>query len=596
MSRLSFAAAALALATIFSSTVAQLVYKDADGKDLAAVPNTVLLHSAGVSESVSFFYTGAAVKTVSVAKTTGGALTYFTVPEPIRTVSNGVTNVTVTFNAKNDVGSDDYTVSIGDSAGKSATISGKVVCAGFVIMEAGKVVSGDDGAGVTVGASGATEYDVKAVGTDGAPVNVDATTITYAANAGTYMEEVNKASTGFAGNKFTLALNEGRYGSGGFRLDFTNSAISDNGEVFETSLFCKQTIPASIPCMVKGGAYEINKSGLVKIPMYNLMKPPRKTPVKALSLSVGGNAYAHEDAPSDMSLPTQTIVFAPEAIGTATITCDGSRASVNGNGGVVTITGTPPKAPEAGVDLAVDFVESLQTAPGKDIITAKIIFTESSKKLLTKKQADSVLAKMCQVTGGSSCTLEKVVTGSAICDVAAHCPESESASCVSKLQKEFKSGDFQRSVGYTPETLTLEGAKVVPNEVVGGAGVGVTPGVALATWTIVLIAVVGAFAIILLIMLALWAVYRRNAEQSESDYSSSGPLGVPDPSDLLYEQSIVRDIYGRGDFPEGGPSAAAAAERAREADLREEFPRPPSSSAVSRGDAQTDDASSTYSV
>jgi len=202
---------------------------------------------------------------------------------------------------------------------------------------------------------------------------------------------------------------------------------------------------------------------------------------------------------------------------------------------------------------------------------------------------------MCEVTGGTKCTMETLKLGSAIAGCAALTDAGQGTPAKLKLQECFK-GECQKQLGYTTETLKLDNVDVTPWEVLGGNLGTVTPNVALATWTIVLIAVVGAFAIILLIMLALWAVYRRNAEQSESDYSSSGPLGVPDPSDLLYEQSIVRDIYGRGDFPEGGPTAAAAAERAREADLREEFPRPPSSSAVSRGDAQTDDASSTYSV
>jgi len=201
MSRLSFFAAALALAAVFSSAVAQLVYKDADGTDAATVPDTVLLYSAGVSESISFFYKGPGVSTVSVAKSTGGALDTFTASS-IKTSITGYTNVTVTFAAK-DVGADDYTVSIKDNAGGAASISGKVVSAGFVIVDAaGKVVSGDEAEGVTVGASGATTYDVKAVGINGAAVSVDDTTFTPFANTGSLRDW--KVQTGFLYSVYQL--------------------------------------------------------------------------------------------------------------------------------------------------------------------------------------------------------------------------------------------------------------------------------------------------------------------------------------------------------------------------------------------------------
>eukprot|EP00168_Porphyra_purpurea_P012871 TRINITY_DN344_c0_g1_i2.p1 TRINITY_DN344_c0_g1~~TRINITY_DN344_c0_g1_i2.p1 ORF type:complete len:236 (-),score=94.01 TRINITY_DN344_c0_g1_i2:191-808(-) len=131
-----------------------------------------------------------------------------------------------------------------------------------------------------------------------------------------------------------------------------------------------------------------------------------------------------------------------------------------------------------------------------------------------------------------------------------------------------------------------------------GSGVsGVAPGTvaagaALASWAIALVAVLGALVVLVLVCLALWVVYRRSSDSSASEYSSSGPLGVPDPDDLLYNESVVRDVYGRSNG--AGPTAEAAAERAKEAELRDEFPRPPSTSAASGRD--TDDASSTYTV
>ncbi len=592
---LQFVAAAAALVAIVNA--ATLVYKDpADGKDYPDIPTRVVLHSAGVVETVSVFYKGGgSVQDVAITNPTDGALSLFRAGEVIKSTAGGYTNVTCTFTGTNNVGREGYKVKITDNAGGSAEISGTLVMAGIVIMDdTGKVVSGDEGAGVTVEASRSYTYKVKAIDTSGNAMDASGSTISYQEKTGTYMEVVDKAKTGFGADSLTLAMANGRYGSGSFQLTIENSAISYGGEIYETVLFCTQPIPATIPCYARGGTYKLGKDGSVKIPMYNLLTPPQKKAVAQIGMTVGSSDVVdYEKTASDMKVPTQMVVFNPPATGRARITCDGAEAGTSG--GDVIITGTLPEAPEESTELATSYTRSLDHKTGYDIISAKATFVNSSPKLLTWAKAKLLLKVMCDEMPGESCTLEKVVQGSAVCSVSGLCPAGESKSCMSKLTTCFGSGVCQARVGETKDTLIWDDMQVTKNSVLGTTGSVAAGGAALATWTIILIAVVGAFAIILLIMLALWAVYRRNAEQSESDYSSSGPLGVPDPSDLLYEQSIVRDIYGRGDFPEGGPTAAAAAERAREADMREEFPRPPSSSGVSRG-AQTDDASSTYSV
>ena len=148
------------------------------------------------------------------------------------------------------------------------------------------------------------------------------------------------------------------------------------------------------------------------------------------------------------------------------------------------------------------------------------------------------------------------------------------------LRDAFSTCDFLNKTGYACEDkIVLVSTSSSSNKVTGGSATAS----GLAPWAIALIASLGAFVLACVIVLALWFVYRRSADQSESEYSSSDPLGVPDPSDLLYEQSIVRDIYGRGDFGDGGPSRAVAVERAKEAAKREEFLRLPSSSSVSPG-------------
>ncbi len=244
--------------------------------------------------------------------------------------------------------------------------------------------------------------------------------------------------------------------------------------------------------------------------------------------------------------------------------------------------------------LAVDEVSSREASTEFDTFTAVLRITDREPTTLLASEARRIVDQMCVVIGGSSCVWEKVTAGSAIMNCAGYVQKGDTTAGAD-LRSSVSKCELQKAVEKTCPSIEVMDTEIIRAKAAVGSSFSAASAGGLAMWTIVLIAVVGAFAIILLIMLALWAVYRRNAEQSESDYSSSGPLGVPDPSDLLYEQSIVRDIYGRGDFPEGGPTAAAAAERAREADLREEFPRPPSSSDVSRG-AATDDASSTYSV
>lgn len=580
----SFAIAAVLLAAFAATAVAELVYIDPlTGDKETSAPTLTLIHSQGAISTVSFFYKGADPKRVFASS--GGLAS---AGQIITSKYKDYKNYTVPYELKNNVGTESYKFSIEEADGTIVDISGRMIVAGFVIMDAGKVVSGDSGAGITVGQKGTYSYDVKSVGVDGATADLSGTKIEYVETVGQYMKEVKSSS--ISSSKFTITIDDYRVGSGSFRVLFEDSSIERDGETFETILYVKQETNPIPPCVVKAGEYKLTASGSVAVAMYNLEKPPQATAVKAIVLSVGGKSYNFVSGISKRVIPDQTIYFRPEVVGEASITCDGVAAKVVGAGGLV-ITGTPPKPPTDA--LAVDGVTGLPNKAGKDIVTAIITVKDSDPNLLTLAEGKKIVANMCSAMGGESCVMESVKRGSAILSCAGYVEEGDTAA-PGKLEACYKSCECQKQMGYGCDEITLGEVSTVEAKVTSVAPT-VAGSVGLATWTIVLIAVVGAFAIILLVMLALWAVYRRNAEQSESDYSSSGPLGVPDPSDLLYEQSIVRDIYGRGDFPEGGPTPAAAAERAREADLREEFPRPPSSSGVSRG-AATDDASSTYSV
>lgn len=446
----------------------------------------------------------------------------------------------------------------------------------MVLMESGKIVSGDSGEGVVVGIEGSTTYEVKAIGVDGMPVDVSGATFTGGAMmSGTYMKQLDVEASSISMTMFTLTLVKYRVSADGFKIMFEIPAITFAGEVHETVL--KVTHSASTaPCVAMAGTYT-SADGKVAVPMYNVMAG------SDVSISVGTSSAMADLAASTLTMPDQSIVFPFATAGSATITCDGVPAYSDGP--IVIEVSSSLES------LAKDYLETLSEVEGADQLTAVISFTKSSPEMLSLKDANAVKDEFCKAIGGTGdCKLLSVEKGSALCTYGGNIPAGTGDAATTSLTSKIESCEMQTAVSLECDELALGTTEL---KAVGGSMVASASG--LATWTIVLIAGLGALALIVLIMLGLLAVYRRSAEQSESDYSSSGPLGVPDPSDLLYEQSIVRDIYGRGDFPDGGPSAAQAEQREREAALREEFPRPPSSSGLSRGSA-TDDASSTYSV
>lgn len=547
-----------------------------DGSD---ADKTVLLSFGDAACTVSVLYKGPDAD----AEVSGN--TIFSAGDAITTVTpDGYTNYTIPFNFDN-VGSETYTVTIG-----SQSIAGKVTSAGFVILDGGKIVSGDSGEGVSVGQDGTTSYDVKVVGVDGTAVDISGTSISAREMSGPYMKEVAESKTKITSDTFTLAISEYRVGTGSFIIDFETDAIVYKGESFETVLNVKQETSPEPPCVAVGGDISAS-NGIVMVPMFNLLTPPKSSPVKTVTITIGSESADWDRSASSLTLPDQKVAFKISASGKASITCDGADAVILGDDIDVTGDGSTSTT-----QLATDLISELPKSDSQIVFSAKISVTESDPSTLSFADGKAIFDKFCGLMQTSTaCALVGVTKGSAVLALEANVDEDVADVIKDDLEREFKAPDclFQTGLGYTCPQLKLlgsEGGASLAGTAAAGAG-----GAGLAVWTIVLIACVGAFALILVIVLGLWAVYRRSSEQSESDYSSSGPLGVPDPSDLLYEQSIVRDIYGRGDFPDGGPSQAVAEQRAREADLREEFPRPPSSSGLSRG-AATDDASSTYSV
>eukprot|EP00177_Eucheuma_denticulatum_P003744 GFKZ01006776.1.p1 GENE.GFKZ01006776.1~~GFKZ01006776.1.p1 ORF type:complete len:571 (+),score=81.69 GFKZ01006776.1:233-1945(+) len=481
------------------------------------------------------------------------------------------------------VGTAEFSVAVGEEE-----VTGTFIAAGFSIMnDDGEMVSGD-GNGIEINPVSEltlVTFPVRVVGIDGSSVDISDTMIS---TAGTDSAVVDLESTSISSTEFVLGLSPYRFDVDGFRVEFEAPSIELNGEVHENVLIVTQTRTAGPePMCVAVGGDLVTEDGVVKVTMFNTLSPPLDADVMDISITIGGETTSFDRDLSDLSQPTQTIAFRTLAGGPATITCDGVDAIIKG--GELTVSGgsvSPEPIPNGAMPQPTP-----EASPPFTTFEAEITIETIDLPDLKQSDVDPVVAKCCEVTGGMNCTLTATRQGSSIITVVGLINGNDSAAAGTALEECFDEPECecQKDLGYDCDSMTLNESRF---DALGASGAA-TGG--LATWTIVLIAVVGAFALIVVILLGMWAVHNKSKNQSDSDYSSSGPLGVPDPSDLLYEQSIVRDIYGRGDFPDGGPSQAVAEQRAREAEMREEFPRPPSSSGLSRG-AATDDASSTYSV
>lgn len=572
---MSRSALCLALFALIAAAAAQNIRFDEGDQN-----KTILANFGDASLTVSVLYRGPEVDADDVIVSDSSLFTVGPIKK--ETTRRGEANYTIPLAFDKDVGRENYTVTIGEES-----INGTVTAAGFVILQDGVIVSGDNSDGISVGQEGTSTFQVKVVNIDNDTVDISGTTITYKESTGPiYYKEVDEDNTSLTSSLFTLAISQFRVGTGSFMINFETEAIQFQGEFFETVLIVKQQTSPPPPCVALAGDYS-STDGFVRINMFNLLAPPKPNNVTTVTVKVGPETIDWSKSDSTLDPVDQVAAFKISRSGEASLTCDGADAVILG--GIIDVTG------DGSEDLAKDSI--IQNLPegreGQVKLEVQITVKDSSPDLLGKREAQGLLDGVCNLlTEASNCVIERITPGSAIVDFAALIDEDNAEEDDKKVTAAFAPPECKlvKDLGYD-DCDDLTARTNVDVSFVGSSAAGA----GLATWTIVLIAVVGAFALILVIVLALWAVYRRSSEQSESDYSSSGPLGVPDPSDLLYEQSIVRDIYGRGDFPDGGPSQAVAEQRAREADLREEFPRPPSSSGLSRG-VQTDDASSTYSV
>lgn len=581
---IAFLAVIAAFFAVYSLAEAQL--KWADRKRAFKQREDVILPSGGEAElPMSVLYRG--VKPGHKPRMRFSPSDLYKVSDPVITPAHDAYhNYSFVVLFTGAVGVEEYSVRIGPDK-----LHGKFIIAGFVIKKGGRIVSGDDGEGVRFGQEGTFEFDVDAVGVKGRRVDLTSTRIEpRSSDGGVYMKEVDEKRTGFSDTGFTLAIAKLRVGRGAFLLQFEAPAIEYLGETFETVLHVTQETLPPPRCVVEGPKL-FSRSGIVEARMYNVLSPPLEKNVEQIALSIGGRSIPFDVGLSILVLPTSTIAFSKTpSTGAATIVCDDTEAVVVSDGveieGGLTVVSNGRPLP-----LAKDTL--IRDAPSSDTLstlTSLLRVVDSDPDILTQFDGNDILDEYCTVVQAEKCVITAISSGSAILNIAALVKKPTRS--ISTLEKSFMDCVFQTSLRYACDKLKLVKVNVTSTNVIAAT----TGAAGLATWTILVISCVGALALIALVVLTSWAVYRRSSLLSESSYSSSGPVGVPDPSDVLYEQSIVRDVYGRSEM--GGPSMRDALTSEQVASLREETLLPPSEDLSGDGRSLRDDTtvSSSYSI
>jgi len=608
-------------------------YRNDDGLHInTSVSKQVLLMYGSATDTISFSFRPSTkteeIESVSIKGYKRAIIT--SVSEPEQTVVGHVggvpvTNMTFTIGFDGTVGDTGYEVEVVTDT-DTYTMEGAYEVGGFVLVLDEKIVSGEEKDGLQLGdvvalvKKSLTECTMKWKTFGSVTPDVGAIQISFKEQEGsTFLKEVEYEDTcevdgyvdnklapgcgvGFSpgGNAFAIKTSPYRCGYGQFFIHFTWPSVELNGEVFETVLIVKFDKSSPPPCVALGNTVEVDSSGgIVAVDMFNLLNPPQPSDVEKVILSYDGKSFDSNNGKSTLEQPDQKMVFEVSG-GTsgekydATIECAFEDRTIEATylGGKVVIDVTG----EAGVAEIKDLPER----DGKIRVAVLIEFDRYDPDNYTVAVHNKCLDGFFAMLGGDAedYGLAAVRRGSAIPEVLMYADDEEDYEAkVEKLKADLAEDSCkgQQAMDEPCDKVRFLESYIVASDGSGVSGDGaaaVASAAGLATWSIALIAVLGALIVMLLIALALWAVYRRSAEQTESDYSTSGPLGVPDPDDLLYNESVVRDVYGRSNG--AGPTPETAAARAREAELREEFPRPPSTSAAS-GRAETDDASSTYS-
>lgn len=452
-------------------------------------------------------------------------------------------NYTLTLSLTGRVGVSKYTIRVGNSS-----LKGKLIVAGFTLRDGNTLLSGDDAPGVAVGWHGNTTYTVDAVGISGKRAKLIGTTIAPRAGGHQpYMQEVDEARTGFSGGNFTLAINHLRVGTGAFQLLFAAPSISLLGEVFETVLHVNQSTSPPPPCVVAGTDLPL-RYGVVQASMYNLLTPPRATRVRTIALAIGNRTVPYDDPLSKLALPTSTLFFRGiSRPGNATLLCDGVPATVSTDSNTtsytrVVLSGTRER-------LARETIGVLDSSEGTRVV-ATVRVVDATPETLGAGEAEGLVDGVCRAAMEKGCVLLGVRSGSAIVDVGMVAVDGMEAK--ERIEMGFEECEVQRLLGYVCGKVLLDGVDVERGGAARWGGVGGGAGLLLS----------------ILVGAVVWVGYVKSAEMEGSGSSGvSGPVGVPDDWEVVYEEGILRDVYGRGGL--GGPSWEDKEESVRLGDLRE---------------------------
>eukprot|EP00186_Timspurckia_oligopyrenoides_P002509 CAMPEP_0182445686 /NCGR_PEP_ID=MMETSP1172-20130603/3726_1 /TAXON_ID=708627 /ORGANISM="Timspurckia oligopyrenoides, Strain CCMP3278" /LENGTH=552 /DNA_ID=CAMNT_0024641499 /DNA_START=702 /DNA_END=2360 /DNA_ORIENTATION=- len=129
----------------------------------------------------------------------------------------------------------------------------------------------------------------------------------------------------------------------------------------------------------------------------------------------------------------------------------------------------------------------------------------------------------------------------------------DSANLATQINDYLESDEFAEDIFMDPdwfrttEAPEVEAPSLAPTQSGGGGGAGS----GFPAWAIAVISVIAGLLLILIIAIGLFLLLARGEEEdTESSYQSDGPALVPRPDDILYQQAIVRDEYGRGEWSE----------------------------------------------
>eukprot|EP00168_Porphyra_purpurea_P009440 TRINITY_DN229_c0_g1_i5.p1 TRINITY_DN229_c0_g1~~TRINITY_DN229_c0_g1_i5.p1 ORF type:complete len:689 (+),score=217.46 TRINITY_DN229_c0_g1_i5:655-2721(+) len=563
-------------------------YRTAEGLHInTSVAKQVLLMYGSATDTISFSFRPATkteeIESVSIKGYKRAIITSVSEPE-LTVVGNvggvPVTNMTFTIGFDGTVGDTGYEVEVVTDV-DTYTMEGAYEVGGFVLSLDDKIVSGEEKDGLQLGDVVAlvnkplTECSMKWRAFGSSTPEIGNIQIAFKEQEGsTFLKEVEYEDTcevdGYVDNKlapgcgvgfspggqaFAIKTSPYRCGYGQFFIHFTWPSVELNGEVFETVLMVKFDKSSPPPCVALGSTVEVDSSGgIVAVDMFNLLNPPQPSDVEKVILSYDGKSFDSNNGRSTLEQPDQRIVFEVSG-GTsgetydATIECAFEDRTIEATylGGKVTIDVTG----EAGVAESKDLPER----DGTIRVAVLIEFDRYDPDNYTVAIHNKCLAGFFAMLGGDADDygLGIVRRGSAIPEVLMYADDQEDYEAkVEKLKADLAEDSCK---GQEAMEEPCDKVRFLESYIVASDGSGVAGEwrrCHYCVWPRDLVdcahcgagrcdrdaahcaRFVGPFT-------------GGSAEQTESDYSTSGPLGVPDPDDLLYNESVVRDVYGRSE-------------------------------------------------